>query len=150
MHTVYLLLERFLRLVNLQFIVALRLLKFKFPLKNLRDIFNVSKRNFSLLPETTNHGINNNVTISLVSGIFWYQHGVYFRDELILQNISKIPSNGNPPQKKQVAFVSSPHQYNDIFHYYSYLKKYFMFRQHRIFTTHACGRPSDTLPFSVI
>ena len=49
-----------------------------------------------------------------------------------------------------MAFLSSSHQYNDVFHYHLNLKRDFLFRQCRIFAIHAHGRQSDTLPFYAI
>ena len=55
--------------------------------------------------------------VASVNERFQFQHGGYFQDRLILQTISKIASNY---WEKQAA---SSHQYNDAFHYYSYLKE---------------------------
>ena len=73
---------------------------------------------FSLQPETTNSGINNNVIVSMAVGIFRYQG--YVRYKLIQPVIFKIASKSST---KEVAFVSSYRQYNVIFHNYSCLKE---------------------------
>ena len=64
-----------------------------------------------------------------------------------MQIISKIACNC---RTKQVAFVTSSHQYNDAFYYYSDIKSDHLFRQHRIFTTQVRGKPCNTLLASAI
>ena len=88
-------------------------------MKSANGVFNRNQKQ-----RTNINNINNNVTVSSASGTFHYQHGCYFRDELILQTISRISSNCG---ENQIAFVNSFHQYNDAFHYHLYIKKVFFF-----------------------
>ena len=90
----------------------------KIPVEKMQSHLWCQLMEFFSLLEMMNPSINNNVTVSLMNGNFHYPHESYFQDKLILQIILEIAFNY---RTKQVAFASSSHQYNEMFHYYSYL-----------------------------